>query len=262
MLPASVPMTAEGTILGTLQYMAPEQLEGKEADGRSDIFSFGAILYEMTTGKRAFEGNSAATVISAIVDRQLPPMSTLQPLTPPILDRVANKCLAKNPDDRWQTAHDLSDELKWIAEHESHAKAGAFQRRPVTRRPTYFAVGGVLIGVVAVTVLALRTFERPLPDRPVVRIALAPARAYRRVRSVGGRVSRRPLVDVPRINGWSSDVVGAPGECAGKSAVGRHRRRQLPVLVARQPLHRILRRRQAENRRRHRIAARPARRRV
>ena len=172
MLPTTAPMTAQGTILGTLQYMAPEQLEGKEADSRSDIFSFGAIVYEMTTGKRAFEGNSAANVIAAIVDRQLPPMSTLQPLTPPMLDRVANKCLAKNPDDRWQTAHDLSDELKWIAEHESHAIAGALQRRPVTRRLTYFAVGAALIGVV--TVLAWRTFDRPPPDHPVVRMTLAP----------------------------------------------------------------------------------------
>jgi len=172
MLPSTVPMTAEGTILGTLQYMAPEQLEGKEADSRSDIFSFGAIIYEMTTGKRAFEGNSAANVIAAIVDRPLPPMSTLQPRTPPMLDRVASKCLAKNPDDRWQTAHDLSDELKWIAEHESHAIGDAVPRRPVTRRLTYLAVGTALIG--AVTVLAWRTFDRPLPDQPAVRMTLAP----------------------------------------------------------------------------------------
>ena len=171
-LPTTAPMTAKGTILGTLQYMAPEQLEGKEADSRSDIFSFGAIVYEMTTGKRAFEGTSAANVIAAIVDRQLPPMSTLQPLTPPMLDRAASKCLAKNPDDRWQTAHDLSDELKWIAEHESHAIAGAFQRRPVRRRLTYLGVGAALIGVV--TVLAWRTFDRPLSDHPVVRMSLAP----------------------------------------------------------------------------------------
>jgi Tol biopolymer transport system component len=165
-------MTAEGTILGTLQYMAPEQLEGKEADSRSDIFSFGAIIYEMTTGKRAFEGESAANVIAAIVDRPLPPMSTLQPRTPPMLDRLTSKCLAKNPDDRWQTVHDLSDELKWIAEHESHPIAGALRRQPVTRRLTYFAVGAALIGVVSV--LAWRTFERALPDHPVVRMALTP----------------------------------------------------------------------------------------
>ena len=97
MLPTTAPMTAKGTILGTLQYMAPEQLEGKEADSRSDIFSFGAIVYEMTTGKRAFEGTSAANVIAAIVDRQLPPMSTLQPLTPPMLDRVSEQVSRKKP---------------------------------------------------------------------------------------------------------------------------------------------------------------------
>ena len=173
MVPTTVPMTAEGTILGTLQYMAPEQLEGKEADTRSDIFSFGAIIYEMTTGKRAFEGNSAATVIAAIVDRQLPPMSTLQPLTPPMLERVATKCLAKNPDDRWQTAHDLSDELKWIAERESHANAGVSQRQRGTRRLAYIATAGaVLVGMV--TVLAWRALDRPPTDHPVVRMALTP----------------------------------------------------------------------------------------
>ena len=173
MLPTTVPMTAQGTILGTLQYMAPEQLEGKEADSRSDIFSFGAIVYEMTTGKRAFEGYSAASVIAAIVDRQLPPMSTLQPLTPPMLERVANKCLAKNPDDRWQTSHDLLDGLKWIAESESHAIAGASQRQRGTRRLAYIATAGAaLIGMV--TVLAWRTFDRPPPDDPVVRMSLAP----------------------------------------------------------------------------------------
>jgi Tol biopolymer transport system component len=172
MLPATVPMTTEGMILGTLQYMAPEQLEGKEADSRSDIFSLGAIIYEMTTGKRAFEGNSAANVIAAIVDRPLPPMSTLRPLTPPMLDRVASKCLAKNPDDRWQTAHDLSDELKWIAEHESHPIAGAFERRRPTRRLMYIAGGAALIGIV--TALAWRTFDRPLSDDPAVRMTLAP----------------------------------------------------------------------------------------
>ena len=105
MLPTTPPsLTAQGTILGTFQYMAPEQLEGREADARTDIFAFGAVLYEMVTGKKAFEGKSQASLIAAILEREPPPMSTLQPLTPAALDRVVKTCLAKDPDERWQTA--------------------------------------------------------------------------------------------------------------------------------------------------------------
>ena len=109
-------LTGRGTILGTLQYMAPEQLEGKPADARTDIFAFGALLYEMLTGKKAFEGTSQASLISAILSSDPPPIAVLQPLSPPALDRVVKKCLAKDPDERWQSAHDLTSELKWIAE--------------------------------------------------------------------------------------------------------------------------------------------------
>ena len=108
--------TAEGTILGTLQYMAPEQLEGKEADPRADIFAFGAIVYEMVTGRRSFDGQSQASLIAAILDRDPPAMSTLQPMTPSSLERVIRKCLAKDADARWQSAGDLLEELKWIAD--------------------------------------------------------------------------------------------------------------------------------------------------
>src|SRR5712672_238347 len=113
---ANDPLTAQGTIIGTLQYMAPEQLEGKEADARTDIFAFGAVVYEMATGKRAFEGKSQASLIAAILEREPPAMSSLQPMTPPALDRVVRKCLAKEPEKRWQAASDVCDELKWIAE--------------------------------------------------------------------------------------------------------------------------------------------------
>src|SRR6202521_5348083 len=113
---ASDPLTAKGTIVGTLQYMAPEQLEGKEVDSRTDIFAFGAVVYEMATGKRAFEGKSQASLIAAILEREPPAMSSLQPMTPHALDRVVKKCLAKEPEKRWQAASDICDELKWIAE--------------------------------------------------------------------------------------------------------------------------------------------------
>jgi serine/threonine protein kinase len=110
------PITASGTILGTLQYMAPEQLEGQEADSRTDTFSFGAVLYEMVTGRKAFDGKSQASLIAAILHVDPPAMTTLQPVTPPALERIVATCLAKNPDDRWQSARDLLRELKWVAD--------------------------------------------------------------------------------------------------------------------------------------------------
>jgi serine/threonine protein kinase len=117
MLPTTPPnLTAQGTILGTFQYMAPEQLEGQEADARTDIFAFGAVLYELFTGKKAFTGRTQASLFGAILRDEPPPVSTLQPLAPPPLDRIVKKCLAKEPDRRWQSARDLHDELKWTAE--------------------------------------------------------------------------------------------------------------------------------------------------
>ena len=109
-------LTAEGTILGTLQYMAPEQLEGKEADGRTDIFAFGAVVYEMATGKKAFEGKSQASLIGAIMQSDPKPMAELQPMTPQLLDWVVNRCLAKDPDERWQSAADLMAGLRRTTE--------------------------------------------------------------------------------------------------------------------------------------------------
>ena len=110
------PLTAQGTVVGTFQYMSPEQLEGKEADARSDIFALGAVLYEMTTGKRAFEGKSAVSVAAAILEKEPEPIKTLQPMTPPALERAVKKCMAKDPDQRWQNAGDLGSELSWILE--------------------------------------------------------------------------------------------------------------------------------------------------
>jgi TRAP transporter TAXI family solute receptor len=119
----SASITVPGTILGTFWYMAPEQLEGKRADARTDIFGLGAVLYEMTTGRRAFEAESRAALIAAILDSNPAPISTLRRDAPPLLDRVVRKCLAKAPDARWQSARDLADELKWI--HDGYVRRGS-----------------------------------------------------------------------------------------------------------------------------------------
>src|SRR5512132_3841349 len=119
--PESQPLTSRGTILGTFQYMAPEQLEGSEADARSDIFALGAVLYEMATGQKAFQGKSQASLIGSILKDEPPAVSSLAPMTPPALDRVIKTCLAKDAENRFQTAHDVKLQLQWIAEGGSQA---------------------------------------------------------------------------------------------------------------------------------------------
>jgi serine/threonine protein kinase len=113
MVPTTPPhLTAQGTIIGTFQYMAPEQLEGQDADARTDIFAFGVVLYEMLTGRKAFAGKTHASLIGAILKDEPTPISHVQPIAPPALDRVVKKCLAKEPDRRWQSASDLHERLR------------------------------------------------------------------------------------------------------------------------------------------------------
>jgi Tol biopolymer transport system component/predicted Ser/Thr protein kinase len=143
--PGRKSLTERGMVVGTFQYMSPEQIEGKELDSRSDIFSFGAVLYEMATGRGAFSGGSRASVIAAILASDPPLISTLQPMTPPALDRAVRQCLAKNPEDRWQTTRDLLLELKWIAEAGSQAGVPAtIVSHRKTRERTLSAVAAVL----------------------------------------------------------------------------------------------------------------------
>jgi Tol biopolymer transport system component len=123
------PVTMEGTVVGTFQYMSPEQVEGKEADARSDIFALGAVLYEMVTGRRAFEGKTAASTIAAILAAEPKPISSLQPL-PPALEYVIQTCLAKDPDERVQSAHDVKTQLRWLAK----APVPAIAASPVRQR--------------------------------------------------------------------------------------------------------------------------------
>ncbi len=124
-------VTAEGVIVGTVAYMAPEQLEGRQADPRTDIFALGVVLYEMLTGRKAFVGASPATLISAILTSEPPPVSSLQPITPPELDRLVGTCLAKDPAERWQSAHDVELQLRSIGASGSTLRAvtGAAPRR-------------------------------------------------------------------------------------------------------------------------------------
>ena len=125
----AAPLTAEGTIVGTFQYMAPEQLEGKEVDTRSDIWALGCVLYEMATGRRAFEAESQASLIAAIMKTEPAPMSTLQPVTPPALERIVRRCLAKSRDERFESAGDLAFALESVAEFsQGHDDAGTLSR--------------------------------------------------------------------------------------------------------------------------------------
>ena len=154
----AAPITERGTILGTFQYMAPEQLEGRDADARTDIFAFGAVVYEMLTGRKAFEGMSPISVIAAVMQAEPPPIGTIQPLAPPLLDHLVKTCLAKNPKERWQSAGDVMRALAWIAASGPFGAAAAQpQHRAnlqwiVTRMSIVFAVTAALaliVGIVA-----------------------------------------------------------------------------------------------------------------
>jgi len=161
-------VTQEGTILGTFQYMSPEQIEGKELDGRSDIFSLGAVLYEMLTGQRAFQGKSQLSVASAILEKEPPPISTVKPLTTPSLDHALRRCLAKDPEERWQTARDIAIELKWIADSgPSSGSAGPLVNR-ASSRERILAIAFVLAAGAAIA-LGVLYAKRPATNTRVTR---------------------------------------------------------------------------------------------
>ncbi|MDA2938906.1 serine/threonine-protein kinase [Acidobacteria bacterium AH-259-A15] len=169
-------LTAEGTILGTFQYMAPEQLEGKEADARTDIFAFGALLYETATGRKAFEGKSQASLIAAILERDPPPISSLQPLTPPALDHAVRRCLAKKPDERWQSANDLTGELKWIVEAGSQAgvPAPVLTRRRSRQRLGWIAAGALCLPLIATLSLSVIHLREVVEEAQPMRFFVSP----------------------------------------------------------------------------------------
>ena len=158
-------LTQEGTILGTFQYMAPEQLEGLEADARTDIFALGALLYEMLTGVRAFQGKNKTSLIGAIVSGEPRPVSAVQPLTPPALEHVIRKCLEKEPDDRWQSTHDIAGELRWISETGSQTGVAApLVARRKTRQRILWSVAAVAgIALAIASYFAGRRTNSPSP---------------------------------------------------------------------------------------------------
>ncbi len=165
------PLTAEGSIVGTFQYMAPEQLEGKEADARSDIFAFGAVLYEMATGRRAFEGKTQASLIAAILKEEPRPISEAAPLSPPALDRLVSTCLEKDPEDRRQTMHDVLLDLKWIAEGGGQARAAAPTRMRSTARERLW-MSAAAVFFLASAALGWLLLGRAPADAPTVRLSL------------------------------------------------------------------------------------------
>jgi Tol biopolymer transport system component len=182
----TTPLTSHGAMVGTVQYMSPEQLEGKPVDHRADLFAFGALLYEMLTGQRAFAGQSQASVIASILTAEPRPVSELLPATPAALDRVVRQCLAKDPDDRWSSAGDLARELRWIAE----GKAGpATHVAPASSRPRRewaawaLAVVGLAVGALGLN--AARSRGPELAMAPVTRFSVLPT---------NGQVEGAPMV--------------------------------------------------------------------
>jgi serine/threonine protein kinase/Tol biopolymer transport system component len=145
------PLTTEGMIVGTFQYMSPEQIEGREADARSDIFAFGAVLYEMVTGHCAFEGKTTASTIAAILAAEPPPISSVRPLSPLTLETTVKSCLAKDPDERVQTVHDVKLQLKWVAESASSSRLPAVA--PISSRASNRVVW-LVTGALALLLLA------------------------------------------------------------------------------------------------------------
>jgi Tol biopolymer transport system component len=190
----TTPLTSVGSMVGTVQYMSPEQLEGRPVDHRADLFAFGALLYEMITGQRAFSGKSQASVIAAILDREPRPVSELVPTSPVALDRVVTSCLAKDPDERWQSASDLARELRWIAGGSGTSAVAAAavpaRRRSSPSRLAWIVAGAAtIVALVAVAKLAMRT-QPTASQAPFRRFSIgSPANATLAADGVHARIS-------------------------------------------------------------------------
>ncbi|MEX1243856.1 MAG: protein kinase [Thermoanaerobaculia bacterium] len=201
----SAPLTERGTVLGTFQYMAPEQLEGGDADSRSDIFAFGAVLYEMATGQKAFSGKSQASLIGSILRDDPPSISEVAPMTPPALNRVVRTCLAKDPEDRFQTAHDVMLQLQWIAEGGSQAGLPApVVARRKNREKLAWAVAAVLALVAG---LAIFGYLRRAPAPPLMaRFDVAPPEDL-------------TSIDMPRVSPDGRNIALNATDSSGKTRI-------------------------------------------
>ncbi len=198
------PLTVEGTIIGTFQYLSPEQLEGNEADARSDIWALGCVLHEMATGRAAFGGKSQASLISSIMSSEPQPISQLVPMIPPALDRVVRGCLAKDPEERVQTAHDVKLQLEWIAEGGSQAgvPAPVAARRRSRERLAWSLLAAVAVIAAALGGMMLRPKE---PPKPVIFELTPPAQ-------VG-------FVDLPRISPDGRRLAFNAGDSTGTTGI-------------------------------------------
>ena len=208
-------LTQEGAILGTFQYMAPEQLEGQEADARTDIFAFGTLVYELVTGQKAFEGKSRASLIAAILERHPPPVSSLQTMSPAGLDQIVKTCLAKDPNDRWQSAGDVGRQLRWIAEAGAPQEPAvptanvAVPPTPAPRVTRESMVGAVVGGVLAAFAAGLAVWFvlRPVADPPT-RVTISVPGTHQ----VAALASFAPLALSPA--GRTLVFIGCEGTCA------------------------------------------------
>ena len=167
-------VTEQGTILGTFQYMSPEQIEGKELDGRSDIFSLGAVLYEMLTGQRAFPGKSQLSVASAILEKEPAPISTMKPMTPPALDHAVRRCLAKDPEERWQTARDVAIELKWMGDSGPQASFSAPKLRGTRNLARLLLAAAIMVIAALAILLGILSARKPAAEARVTRTYIKP----------------------------------------------------------------------------------------
>ena len=212
------PLTSVGEVIGTIQYMSPEQIEGKNADARSDLFALGAVLYEMAIGKRAFAGKSQISVASAILEKDPEPISASQPLTPPAFEHVVSTCLAKNPEDRFQTAHDVRLELKWTAEGASRLMAQGMAPSSKTA-PKILSWTIAALAIIALVVRG--AFFVTKHDQPEVRYtvvthregSLQAARFSRDGQTIiyGGEWEREPpQVAIARVGSPESRPLGIP----------------------------------------------------
>ena len=162
-------LTGEGAIVGTLHYMSPEQLEGRNADARSDIFSFGAVLFEMLSGRKAFDGPSQASIIAAVIEAPRPRLSGTGGPHASRVDRVLSKCLAKDPDDRWQSARDLGDELRWLNDDVTRPD-NATSAQSATRGPAAWLTFAAAAMAMTVGVASWGAWERWRAPAPAIEL--------------------------------------------------------------------------------------------